>query len=81
MVIASVNSGTSLFGGFVVFSVLGFMAKQQNVDISDVVDAGKCNNIFTKLENNTLKKSSTALVWIYFSSGTPKAEYQNAKNV
>ncbi|VDI22541.1 solute carrier family 6 (neurotransmitter transporter, GABA) member 6/8/11/12/13 [Mytilus galloprovincialis] len=40
MVIASVNSGTSLFGGFVVFSVLGFMAKQQNVDISDVVDAG-----------------------------------------
>ncbi|XP_063417773.1 sodium- and chloride-dependent creatine transporter 1-like [Mytilus trossulus] len=40
MVIASVNSGTSIFGGFVVFSVLGFMAKQQNVDISDVVDAG-----------------------------------------
>ncbi|VDI03189.1 Hypothetical predicted protein [Mytilus galloprovincialis] len=40
MVIASVNSGTSVFGGFVVFSVLGFMAKQQNVDISDVVNAG-----------------------------------------
>jgi len=40
--IATANSGTSVFGGLVVFSVLGFMAKQQNVDIAKVVDAGTC---------------------------------------
>lgn len=38
--ISLVNSGTSIFGGFVVFSVLGFMATQQNVDISKVAVAG-----------------------------------------
>lgn len=28
-----------------VFSVLGFMAKQQNVDIAKVVDAGTCSSV------------------------------------
>ena len=40
MVIATVNSCTSLYGGVAVFSVLGFMAKQQNVTIADVADSG-----------------------------------------
>ena len=39
-IIAIINSGTSVLGGFVVFSVLGFMAKQQNVDIDEVADKG-----------------------------------------
>ncbi|XP_021352796.1 sodium- and chloride-dependent taurine transporter-like [Mizuhopecten yessoensis] len=38
--ISCVNSGTSVVGGFAVFSVLGFMAKQQNLPIADVADAG-----------------------------------------
>ncbi|XP_060086171.1 sodium- and chloride-dependent creatine transporter 1-like [Ylistrum balloti] len=33
-------SGTSLVGGFAVFSVLGFMAKQHNLPIADVANAG-----------------------------------------
>lgn len=40
-VLALINSGTSFFAGFVVFSVLGFMAAEQGVDISRVAESGK----------------------------------------
>ncbi|XP_021364484.1 sodium- and chloride-dependent taurine transporter-like isoform X2 [Mizuhopecten yessoensis] len=38
--IMCINSGTSLLGGFTVFSILGFMATEQGVDISEVVSSG-----------------------------------------
>lgn len=41
-VLAMINSGTSFFAGFVVFSVLGFMAAEQGVDISKVAESGEC---------------------------------------
>uniref|UniRef100_A0A8C4QWG1 Transporter n=1 Tax=Eptatretus burgeri TaxID=7764 RepID=A0A8C4QWG1_EPTBU len=34
-----VNSGTSFFAGFVVFSTLGFMANEQGIDISKVAES------------------------------------------
>ncbi|KAL9966641.1 hypothetical protein ACROYT_G024749 [Oculina patagonica] len=34
------NSGTSFYGGFLIFSVLGFMAKNQGVDVKDVAKSG-----------------------------------------
>ena len=34
------NSGTSFYGGFLIFSILGFMAKHQGVEVKDVVQAG-----------------------------------------
>ncbi|MBN3300695.1 SC6A8 protein, partial [Amia calva] len=39
-VLALINSGTSFFSGFVVFSVLGFMAAEQGVDIARVAESG-----------------------------------------
>uniref|UniRef100_A0A7M4G267 Ubiquitin carboxyl-terminal hydrolase 19 n=1 Tax=Crocodylus porosus TaxID=8502 RepID=A0A7M4G267_CROPO len=39
-VLAVINSSTSFFAGFVVFSVLGFMASEQGVDISKVAESG-----------------------------------------
>uniref|UniRef100_A0A8C5QTM8 Transporter n=1 Tax=Leptobrachium leishanense TaxID=445787 RepID=A0A8C5QTM8_9ANUR len=39
-ILAAINSSTSFFSGFVVFSVLGFMASEQGVDISKVAESG-----------------------------------------
>lgn len=39
------NSGTSFVAGFAIFSVLGFMAFEQGVDISMVAESGNLNNL------------------------------------
>ncbi|XP_071126955.1 sodium-dependent proline transporter-like [Mytilus edulis] len=39
-IVALTNCGTSVFAGFAVFSLLGFMATQLNREVQDVVDAG-----------------------------------------
>lgn len=44
IILALINSGTSFFSGFVVFSILGFMAAEQGVDISKVAESGECSD-------------------------------------
>ncbi|XP_018602398.1 sodium- and chloride-dependent GABA transporter 2-like isoform X1 [Scleropages formosus] len=40
MYLCLLNSGTSFVAGFSIFSVLGFMAREQGVDISEVAESG-----------------------------------------
>ncbi|KAL9950962.1 hypothetical protein ACROYT_G043544 [Oculina patagonica] len=40
VVVATINCLTSFFGGFVIFSVIGFMAHSLNMEVSDVVSSG-----------------------------------------
>ena len=41
VLIPFINCGTSIFAGFVIFSVVGFMSKQAGVDVEDVATAGE----------------------------------------
>ena len=41
VVVPLINCGTSLYAGFVIFSVLGYMAKQAGVDVEDIADSGE----------------------------------------
>ena len=41
IIVCFVNCGTSVFAGFVIFSVLGFMAMEKGVDVKDVADGGE----------------------------------------
>ena len=40
MIIAAVNSGTSLLAGFAIFAALGFMAAEQGMEVKDVAEKG-----------------------------------------
>ena len=40
IVVASINGATSVFAGFVVFAILGFMAHESQVEVKDVVKGG-----------------------------------------
>ena len=41
LIIPLINCMTSFYGGFVIFSVLGFMAKEKGVSVEAVADEGK----------------------------------------
>ena len=43
LITAGINCFTSFMAGFVVFSVLGYMALKQNVEVKDVAEQGKEN--------------------------------------
>ncbi|CAG2111419.1 unnamed protein product [Medioppia subpectinata] len=40
IVVLLANGGTSIFSGFVIFSIIGYLAKELEVEVGDVVDEG-----------------------------------------
>lgn len=50
--VACMNSGTSIFAGFAIFSVLGYMAHQKGAPIESVAEKG----IHKKFEHQILGK-------------------------
>ena len=56
-----VNSGTSFFAGFVVFSTLGFMANEQGIDISKVAESGKYATL-----NILMIRISNQIPWCFY---------------
>ena len=43
------NIGTSLFAGFVIFAIIGYLAQELNMNIEEVVDQGKSSLPYLKL--------------------------------
>ena len=44
ILVTLLNCGTSVFAGFVVFGIIGFMAEQLSLDVKDVAVKGECTD-------------------------------------
>ena len=62
---ALVNCATSLYAGFVIFSILGFMAYEKGVDVADVAQGGTSKHDVI-LITQSLTFSHSYPIWMFF---------------
>lgn len=46
MVVPLINCATSIYAGFVIFCVLGYMANEAGVEVKDIIDKGKITTVY-----------------------------------
>uniref|UniRef100_F6XQ30 Transporter n=1 Tax=Ciona intestinalis TaxID=7719 RepID=F6XQ30_CIOIN len=66
IILSLVNSGTSFISGFAIFSVLGFMAEEQGVHISEVAESGPGLAFIAYPKAITLMPVSTLWAILFF---------------
>ena len=52
MIVAFGNIATSLFAGFVIFAIIGYLAKELDLKVEEVVDQGNTYTILVLLSYN-----------------------------
>lgn len=67
MLVPFINCATSLFAGFAIFSVLGFMAQEKGVEVSDVAATGPGLVFVVYPEALTRMKGSTIFALLFFT--------------
>lgn len=69
LIFACLNSATSFISGFVIFSVLGFMANKQGLSVDKVAGSGK-DKTFTLLTRSQAQKRTAHLLPFLFGENS-----------
>ena len=67
MIVSVSNISTSIFAGFVIFSIIGFLAHELGKDVVEVVDQGNFILNSLNLMTITLNRADQCIPWLVFT--------------